>query len=203
MPASSSRQKRIRLFKSERLEKLTFISPRTFVVSWAIILPLIAWSGWGVISPWAKLALIAGGLLTWSLFEYAMHRYLFHWKSNIPVVRWLVYLIHENHHDVPNDPLRSLMPLSVSVVVGGLIWAICLALIGEAGTWFFLGFMVGYVIYDGVHYACHQLPMRGKLGAALKRHHMRHHHIDAAGNYAISAIFWDRVFGSRITSLKR
>jgi sterol desaturase/sphingolipid hydroxylase (fatty acid hydroxylase superfamily) len=32
---------------------------------------------------------------------------------------------------------------------------------------------------------------------------MLHHHFDETGNYAITAIFWDRVFGSKITSLKR
>jgi sterol desaturase/sphingolipid hydroxylase (fatty acid hydroxylase superfamily) len=45
--------------------------------------------------------------------------------------------------------------------------------------------------------------MRGRLGSALKRHHMRHHHIDDSGNYGISSMLWDRVFGTRVRSLKR
>jgi sterol desaturase/sphingolipid hydroxylase (fatty acid hydroxylase superfamily) len=59
------------------------------------------------------------------------------------------------------------------------------------------------VAYDAVHYACHHGEMRGKFGSALKRHHMRHHHVDETGNYAITAIVWDRVLGSRIKSLRR
>jgi dihydroceramide fatty acyl 2-hydroxylase len=202
LPPVSSPQ-RIRLFKSERLEKLTLISPRTFALSWGILLPVIAWAGWGSADPLRALGLVAAGLFAWTLFEYAMHRYLFHLDSTIPVVRWMVFLIHGNHHADPGDPLRGLMPLPVSVSVGLLVWVGCEAALGMAGTWAFLGFMTGYVIYDSVHFACHQFPMRGRLGAALKRHHMRHHHIDQNGNYAISAIVWDRVFRSRITSLKR
>lgn len=147
--------------------------------------------------------LISAGLLVWSLFEYAMHRYLFHLESDVPVLRWFVYLIHGNHHASPNDPLRGLMPLPVSVSVGSLVWVACVALLGTAGTWLFLGFMMGYVFYDAIHFACHQWQMRGKIGQMFKRHHMRHHYVDEDGNFAISALFWDRVFGSRIRSLKR
>ncbi|MDD3800463.1 MAG: sterol desaturase family protein, partial [Novosphingobium sp.] len=115
----------------------------------------------------------------------------------------LVFLIHGNHQASPNDPMRGLMPLIVSVPVGLLVWAACLALLGAPGTWGLLGFMSGYVIYDLVHYTCHQWPMRGRIGGLFKRHHMRHHYVNEGGNFAISALFWDRVFGSRIRSLKR
>lgn len=206
MPAPVPSPQRVRLFKSEHLEKLTLISPRIFALSWGVMLPLIALVGWtyaGSIATWQGLSLIVGGLVAWTLFEYTMHRYLFHWNSDVPVVRWFVFLIHGNHHESPNDPMRGLMPFSVSLPIGALVWAICWMLMGAPSTWLFLGFMTGYVIYDAVHFACHQWPMRGKFGATLKRHHMRHHYFAESGNFAISAIFWDRVFGSRITSLKR
>lgn len=191
------------MFKSARLEKLTLMSPRTFVVSWALLLPAIAWAGWGAVEEWQGIALVAAGLLVWTLFEYAMHRFPFHFETQQPFLRRLVFLTHGNHHESPNDPMRNLMPLLVSLPVSAVAWGISLALLGPAGTWLFLGWMTGYVIYDLVHYACHQWPMRSGLGAMLKRHHMRHHHFDETGNYAISAIFWDRVFGSRIETLKR
>lgn len=203
MPSSTSSSQRARLFKSPRLEKLTLMSPRTFVVTWALLLPMIAWIGWGTATAWLGTGLVVAGLLVWTLFEYAMHRYPFHCTPQQPLLQRLVFLAHGNHHESPNDPLRNLMPLVVSVPVSGVTWALSLALLGSSGTWLFLGWMTGYVIYDLVHYACHQYPMRGAVGSTLKRHHMRHHHFDETGNYAISAIFWDRVFGSRIASLKR
>jgi sterol desaturase/sphingolipid hydroxylase (fatty acid hydroxylase superfamily) len=99
--------------------------------------------------------------------------------------------------------MRNLMPFVVSLPIASLVWLASVALLGASGTWLFLGWISGYVMYDLVHFACHQWPMKGRFGSALKRHHMRHHYVDETGNYAISAIFWDRVFGSRITTLKR
>jgi len=203
MPALNASTPRIRLFRNERLEKLTLISARAFAIAWGFLLPFIAWMGWEAAGPIEGVGLFAAGLIVWTLFEYVMHRHLFHLELEQPAVKWLVFLIHGNHHDNPNDPLRGIMPLSVSLPIAGLIWAGCMALIGPAGTWAFLGFITGYVVYDAIHYACHQWPMRGKLAAALKRHHMRHHYVDDTRNYAISAIFWDSLFLTRITSLKK
>ncbi|KQM21991.1 sterol desaturase family protein [Novosphingobium sp. Leaf2] len=203
MPSPVSSPPRIRLFKSERLERLTLISPRLFAVVWAVLLPLFLLAAWGTATPFWAVGLLAGGLLFWSVFEYVMHRFLFHLDSDQRVIKWLVFLIHGNHHDNPNDPMRGMMPLGVSLPVAALVWAACVALIGAPGTWLFLGWISGYVLYDGLHFACHQWPMRGRLGSALKRHHMRHHYVDDGGNFAITAIFWDRVLGSRIDSLKR
>lgn len=203
MSAVNASSPRIRLFKNERLEKLTLISARAFAIAWGFLLPFIAWVGWESAGPLEGFGLFAAGLVVWTLFEYVMHRHLFHLELEQPAAKWLVFLIHGNHHDSPNDPLRGIMPLSVSLPIAGLIWAACVALIGHAGTWAFLGFITGYVVYDAIHYACHQFPMRGKLAAALKRHHMRHHYVDDTRNYAISAIFWDSVFRTRIASLKK
>jgi sterol desaturase/sphingolipid hydroxylase (fatty acid hydroxylase superfamily) len=202
MASRNSQSKQIRLFRDERLEKLTVISPGAFAVLWGLALPAISWIGWGSATPLGALLLFAGGLIFWSLFEYAMHRYLFHWESTVPLVRQFVFLMHGNHHAEPNDLLRNLMPPIVSIPIASSIWALCVLLFGPVGTWVFLGYIVGYVAYDLTHFACHQWPMRGRLAHMLKRHHMRHHHVGQDGNYAITALFWDRVFGSAITSLK-
>lgn len=203
MPTLDSSSQRARLFKNGCLEKLTVMSPSTFVAIWSMLLPMIAWIGWRSASPAYGLGLVVVGLFVWTLFEYAMHRFPFHFISKHAILNRLVFLMHGNHHDNPKDALRNLMPLLVSLPIASIAWIVSVMLLGAPGTWMFLGWITGYVIYDLVHYACHQLPMKGRIGSALKRHHMRHHHIDQSGNYAISAIFWDRVFGSRITSLKR
>ena len=194
---------RVQLFENRLMERLTLISPRGFFLVWGIALPLITLAGWGTASIGYSVFLFALGLLVWSLFEYAMHRFLFHWDSDAPLVKWMVFAVHGNHHFSPNDPLRNLMPPLVSLPISAAVWATCVALLGMAGTWLFLGFIIGYVGYDVAHYACHQWPMRGRFALALKRHHMRHHHVDEEGNYAITAIFWDRVFGSHIRQIKK
>ncbi len=192
---------RVKLFQSHRLEAFTLISAKSFAIVWAIGLPLIAVAGWGTTDPVTGMVLVLAGLLVWILTEYVAHRYLFHWETEGAIGKWLVFLIHGNHHVSPNDPLRNLMPPIVSIPVGSLFGLVFVALMGPSGMWILLGFMTGYVAYDGAHYACHQFSMRGRLGQMLKRHHMRHHHINETGNYAITAIFLDYVFGSAITSM--
>lgn len=203
MPSRNSHSQQIRLFRNERLEQLTVISPAGFAVIWCIALPFIAWVGWGGTSFLGALGLFAAGLASWTLFEYAMHRYLFHWNSRVPLFAKFVFLMHGNHHADPNDRLRNLMPPIVSIPIASSVWALCVLLFDAPGTWVFLGYITGYVGYDLTHYACHQWPMKGRLAFMLKRHHMRHHHVGQEGNYAITALFWDRVFGSGINSLKR
>ena len=203
MPSFNSSSRRARLFKNGRLEQLTVMSPSSFVVIWSLLLPAIALIGWGTASVASGLGLVAVGLFAWTLFEYAMHRFPFHFISKHAILNRLVFLMHGNHHDNPNDAMRNLMPLLVSVPIASLAWIGSLAMLGAPGTWLFLGWITGYVIYDLVHYACHQWPMKVGFGAGLKRHHMRHHYAEQSGNYAISVIFWDRMFGSEITSLKR
>lgn len=191
---------RLRLFRSDRLERLTVMPPRAFALLWAGLLLLVVWAGWGTVSPALWIVLVAAGLGTWSLFEYAMHRFIFHLELESNLGRWLGYVMHGNHHDDPDDPYRSMMPPIVSVTWSAAIWAGLALMFGPAGTIVFLGFVIGYVAYDSIHYACHQLPAGGPLMRALRRHHLRHHFGREHGNYAITAIFWDRVFGSYLSA---
>jgi len=203
MPSPKSHSQQIRLFRNERLEQLTVISPSGFMAIWSVALPLFAWVGWGSAGVLPAIGLFAMGLAFWTLFEYAMHRYMFHWNATQPLIQKFVFLMHGNHHEDSNDKLRNLMPPAVSIPIASTVWATFYLLLGSPGTWVFLGWITGYVVYDLTHYACHQWPMKGRLAFMLKRHHMRHHHVGQEGNYAITALFWDRVFGTAIQSLKQ
>jgi len=193
---------RTRLFSSPILEALTVISAPAFIILWSIGLPLILL--FAVIKAptvWAP-GLVILGVLGWTFTEYALHRFVFHFEARSQAFRRAIFIIHGNHHADPNDPLRNLMPPIVSLPVGALIWVLNLSVFGPSGTWSFLGFMMGYVAYDLVHYACHQWPMKGRLGRILKVHHMRHHHLPARGNYAITGMAWDRLLSTRIESVR-
>ena len=198
MTERSHTSQRIQLFQNGRLEKLTLISPRTFVIAWSVVLPLIAWSGWVDTDLLRATGLTLSGLVIWGVTEYLLHRYLFHWKVQWPPMRWLVFLIHGNHHTSPNDPMRNLMPLVVSLPIAFGMWWGSRAALGAEGAFLALGFLMGYVIYDVIHFACHQLQIKSSWFHALKRHHMRHHYVDENRNFSISVIFWDRVFRTKI-----
>jgi sterol desaturase/sphingolipid hydroxylase (fatty acid hydroxylase superfamily) len=203
MKAEASARSRMRLFRSDLLELTTVISPRAFVLIWSIILSLVIVAGWRTAGIGMSIGLVALGLLIWSLFEYAMHRFLFHWNTRWAVLRSVVFVMHGNHHVDVDDPYRNMMPPIISVPVSAAIWALCLFALGPSGSLLYLGFGIGYVLYDSVHYACHQFPMRRGLLRHLRRHHIRHHYAKRDGNYAITAIPWDWVFGTRIPSKTR
>ncbi len=193
-----SAPQQLRLFRSDWLERFTVITPAGFLATWFCILALVLWLSWGRASVPASVALALLGLVLWSLYEYAMHRFLFHMRMRTNAGRWLLFVMHGNHHVNPNDRHRNLMPPVASMMLCGSVWLALLLIAGSLGSVIFLGFGLGYVIYDSVHYACHQLPVRGRLMKQLRRHHIRHHHTGHDGNYAITAIFWDRLFGTRI-----
>jgi len=189
---------RVRLFGNPLLEALTVISAPAFIALWAVGLPaILVFALLYAPTSWAPLLVVAG-LIGWTITEYALHRFVFHFDARWAVIKRVIFIIHGNHHADPNDPLRNLMPPIVSLPVGGLIWAALVTIIGPEGTWSFLGFMTGYVAYDLVHFACHQWPMKGRFARILKVHHMRHHHLHARGNYAITGMVWDRLLATRI-----
>lgn len=203
MSQPSSHTQQIQLFSHPWLERFTVITPVGFAMTWAMLMPLLVWFAWGSASVPVALALGVGGLMFWGVFEYAMHRYPFHWEPKSKLLQSFVYIMHGNHHDVPNDPLRNLMPPIASIPITGSVWLLFLAVFGFVGTWAFVGFLIGYIIYDMLHYACHQWPMKSRIWLPFKRHHMRHHFGAYEGNYAITALFLDRVMGSRVEALKQ
>jgi len=194
---------RIRLFQSDLLERTTVITPRAFAAVWTCVLAFVAYVAWGTASIGASVGLLLAGLVVWSLFEYVMHRFRFHFEMGSGIGRYVIFVTHGNHHVEPGDPHRNMMPPIVSVPWSAAIWGLMLLALGEAGSWLFLGFAMGYVIYDSVHYACHQLPMRGPVLGRMRKHHIRHHYAKRDGNYAITAIFWDRLFGTEVPGKSR
>ena len=203
MKGPTSSDIRLRLFKNRWLELLTVISVRWFIAIWATVLPWLAYSAWGSAPLPAVIPLVGAGWLMFTVLEYTAHRFLFHWTPKSDWMAQVVFVIHGNHHVQPTDKLRSLMPPIISFPIGLAVASLMDIAFGSAGAWMLFGFVLGYVAYDLTHYASHQWPMRGWLGQKLKRHHMLHHFVSEEGNYAVTGLFWDRVFGTKVTIAKR
>ncbi len=199
IPISPANPSRVRLFQSRWMELTTLTPFPLFLSAWLLVLGAVGTMAMRTVGAMPLLLGVVAGLLFWTLFEYAAHRFVFHLELRSNWGRRLVFLLHANHHEDPSDPLRSIMPLTVSLPLGASIWWLFLLSAGVVGHAMFLGFALGYVGYDTVHWACHQRPMRGAIATRLKRHHLRHHYAGQDANYAITAIFWDRVFGSGLT----
>jgi dihydroceramide fatty acyl 2-hydroxylase len=192
----SNKDETIRLFDNPILEYFSHIHPITPIV---VFSPVALYTGYrGVVQTgilWAVLTFIAGTLL-WTLTEYVLHRWVFHYP---PKSRWgqrIHFLVHGIHHDYPRDSTRLVMPLLVSVPLAVLFYLGYAAIFSVYADAIFSGFIVGYMAYDSIHYATHHLPMTSRIGRFLKTYHMRHHYQDPNTAYGVSNPLWDFVIGT-------
>ncbi|HEX8054256.1 MAG TPA: sterol desaturase family protein [Thermoleophilaceae bacterium] len=186
-----------RMFDSELLDWLSRVHPAVPVVIFLPAIVVLLVLGAADLSVWATLGLFAGGYAFWTLSEYWIHRGIFHFEPEDGFGARLHWIIHGVHHDHPNDPLRLVMPPSVSVPLSSLF---VLAFWAVLGSPLFLpfsaGFLGGYLAYDMTHYALHHHKPKSRLAKRLRELHMRHHFQDHTRGFGISAPYWDRAFGT-------
>jgi dihydroceramide fatty acyl 2-hydroxylase len=185
------------MFESRLLDRFTRVHPAVPVVIYgpvviALFVTAVRRDGWGDTG-----ALLLAGYLVWTLFEYWLHRLVFHFEPEQGVGARLHWMIHGVHHDHPNDPMRLVMPPAASIPLAVLVIAVMWMIAGSThAPAVAAGFLTGYLIYDEMHYALHHHVPKSKLGKKLRELHMRHHFQDDERGFGISAPYWDRVFGT-------
>ncbi len=184
-----------RMFESDLLDKLSRVHPAVPPVLFgpAILFGLV----YGIVkgSGWLILVWLLAGYLFWTLTEYWLHRIVFHFEPEKGIGARLHWIIHGVHHDHPNDPMRLVMPPSVSVPLASLFVLGFYAVVGSpAYLPFGAGFLSGYLFYDMLHYHVHHHRPKTALGKRLRELHMRHHFQNHERGYGVSAPFWDHVF---------
>ena len=131
---------------------------------------------------------VMGGVLSWSLVEYLMHRLIFHGIE--PFRR-----MHGEHHRRPQAWIATPTALSAAFILF-LVW-LPATLLG--GVWLglgaTLGMTAGYFAYGLIHHAVHHWRARGAWLRRRKRLHALHHHA-ARCNYGVTTSLWDHVFRS-------
>ncbi len=191
-------QKSIRLFQNSFLEALTHVHPAIPALLW---LPVVGALFFGAM----KSSLTVGevllwscfGLLIWTLVEYLLHRFLFHFPATSVLGKRLIYLFHGIHHDSPNDATRLVMPPVVAIILASIFLGAFLLIFGPVFVLpFFAGFMTGYLIYDYIHYAVHHFRPRTSLGRYIKQNHMSHHFAEHGAKWGVSSPLWDFLLGT-------
>ncbi len=187
-----------RMFENEVLEKFSRIHPATPFVAWVPVIATFLYRS-AVVRHDVTAAQLAGyfvaGLVTWTFAEYVLHRFVFHWTNDTAWGKRIHFLLHGVHHDFPNDKDRLVMPLLTSVPFAFIFYFLYVGLMGmRAGEPFFAGFVLGYLGYDGTHYAVHHFKLSSRVGKWVRRHHMLHHHNDHEGGFGVSTPIWDVVF---------
>ncbi len=195
----------IRLFKSDFLEFFTHISPVTIIIIWLPVAGYFLYRAISfptAVSAWVILSTFLLGLAVWTITEYTMHRFVFHFRPHNAWQKRISYLFHGVHHHQPQCKTRLVMPLPVSIPLAalffGLFYLVCVPILGANSAFFplFSGFITGYLAYDLTHYATHHFPMRSGYAKLLKRHHLRHHFKTPDQRYGVTSPLWDLVFGT-------
>lgn len=193
------REAKVRAFENPILERLSRVHPALPISIWGPVAAGLIYLGhyMGV-----SLAGVAGltiaGLVSWTLAEYMLHRYVFHWEPRTPALRKMFYPLHQLHHDVQEwDRLVAPPLLAVPVwmtFLGLFWWTLGMPTIFP----FFGGFTIGYLTYDYIHFHTHFGTPRSRIGRALRRRHLQHHFACHDRWYGVSSPFWDFVFRTHV-----
>lgn len=184
-----------RLFQNEYLEVMTKTHP---LVIYSIYFPVIifmlyyghAYKGLGI---GREILLFIGGALFWSLFEYLMHRHLFHMIVESPRATKFVYTMHGVHHEFPRDQERLFMPPVPSIIIACVLFFLNYVIAGWNALAFFPGFLFGYIMYGSMHFAIHAFAPPKFLKALWRNHHL-HHYKSPDKGFGVSSVLWDIVF---------
>src|SRR5580693_638768 len=92
-----------RMFESDFLERFSRIHPATPFVVWVpVAVAFVARSALRHDVPVPGIVgMVLLGMLAWTLAEYVLHKYVFHWTKDTPAGRRIHFLLHGVHHDYP------------------------------------------------------------------------------------------------------
>src|SRR6187455_3137663 len=144
------------MFESGLLDRFTRVHPAVPVLIYLPVIAVLFLTGAGRLGLLTAVGLVLGGYAAWTLTEYWLHRVVFHFEPEEGIGARLHWIIHGVHHDHPNDPLRLVMPPSVSVPLALIFYALFVTVLPTASANVFAaGFLAGYLVYDMLHYHVH------------------------------------------------
>src|SRR5256886_13086936 len=113
----SNKNESPRFFDNAFIEFFSHVHPATPLVIFVPVIGFLLYLALGQrgLSIGATAGLFVLGLLIWTLVEYAMHRYLFHYEPKTRLGRRVHFLVHGAHHDYPQDASRLVAPPAFSV----------------------------------------------------------------------------------------
>jgi len=112
------------IFKNPILESLTKTNPISNIIIYGIAIALMIYVAIDIISLSALkvVGLFVFGVLFWTLAEYLLHRFLFHWITEAKWSQRFHFVMHGSHHQFPRDEERLLMPLVPGFILASILF---------------------------------------------------------------------------------
>jgi sterol desaturase/sphingolipid hydroxylase (fatty acid hydroxylase superfamily) len=187
------------MFKNDLLESLSKIH---FSVPLFIYIPVIIYFIFRAFANNLDVVSFAGyfllGLAVWTITEYILHRFVFHYHPKSQWGQRIHFIFHGVHHDYPRDAKRLVMPPSASIPLAVAFYFLFSLFLKDKSHLFafFPGFLLGYLVYDMMHYAMHHYNFKTPFWKKIKQHHMLHHYDDPTKGYGVSSALWDKILDS-------
>jgi sterol desaturase/sphingolipid hydroxylase (fatty acid hydroxylase superfamily) len=193
------KEEKTTLYKNKIIEFLSrspFGVPHTM---WIIIAIFLFWYAIATIGLPVPSVIMTGllGVLSWTLVEYLIHRFVYHTETNSEEVINLQANLHGVHHHYPKDPERLAMPPVPGLIIGGVFFGLSYLIMSNYAFAYFPGFILGYDLYITLHYFQHRIKSPDyKPWRKLWQHHKAHHYSNPYSAFGVSTRLWDVVFGT-------
>lgn len=195
----SNSEESTRMFKSswmEALSKVHFAVPLFIFMPVIFVFSYLAFSNNIGIGGFALYFAI--GLAVWTATEYLLHRFIFHYHPTSEWGKKIHFIFHGVHHDFPRDKKRLVMPPSASIPLATLFYFLFSLIFTQTNLFaFFPGFLLGYLMYDMMHYAMHHYNFKSGIMKRVKQHHMLHHYQNPEKGFGVSSSVWDEIMRSQ------
>ena len=138
------------------------------------------------------------GLLTWTFYEYATHRWVLHRVPNKRGFNLPGNITHLKHHANPDSLRRLTVQLHESIPVSA---GYCLLALAVTGSWqltafLYTGLIAGYFFYEYLDFQAHHGAGRNRVIRYFRANHLLHHHYDAKVRYGVTSPLFDYLFGT-------
>ena len=148
---------------------------------------------------WLKiLLLLIAGVFSWTLIEYGLHRFVFHYTAHSDFGKNFVYAAHLSHHENPRATNRLFSGLLISLPIATVYLLLAWLVTGSwrATTYLFTGLTAGYFCYEWLHFQAHHRRPRLRVFRYLRKYHLLHHYQTPKQRYGVTSPLLDVIFGT-------
>jgi dihydroceramide fatty acyl 2-hydroxylase len=148
---------------------------------------------------WRRDSLLIGlGVLSWTLIEYGLHRFVFHYNARSVFGRRLLYAAHLSHHEHPRATSHFFSSLLLSLPIATTYFLLAWVAAGSLHTasYMFSGLAAGYFCYEWLHFQAHHRRPRLRLFRYLKKYHLLHHHETPDFRFGVTSPLFDMLLGT-------